>query len=255
MSWLTVNGIEIPALVDSASESRREIGETSPSFNGTMRKSRQSTKRDISFETPPLSGADAHAWDMLLRGVGEQVSFFDTFYSSKGLGPSVGYTAELSGGMTYHLGFGFQMLFFDGAKTISYAADLGLVWTVAVWYGPDGDYHHYLVDSDGRKWVDGVRNDGASTTFISVSSGTCTLTGNTVFADSLLLLPYLVPTTWPPVLGTATTAFSDLPELFLSGDVVPEASSRTAFGEVSLKVVRTASANNERVLSVSFSEV
>jgi hypothetical protein len=94
-------------------------------------------------------------------------------------------------------------------------------WTVALWASTNAgvDWNHYVVDSTARKWVDGVRNDGASTPFLAVAAGVVTL-GVTSVAygfDDVVGFPNLMPTDWPPQLYAFGFAFGLLPRITADG--------------------------------------
>lgn len=263
MPFLTVNGVELGGSISEPrgiAESRREIGESTNAFDGTLRKSRQSIKHDLEFETTPMTSANALAWESLIRGLGEVWSFDSSLYGSKGLGPTAGYTASRT---TSGPKFGAGELSVDATTgSISFAASLGSNWTAAFWRYESAAWHHYVITSAGTKWYDGVSDDGHSTTWFSVSSGTATIantTGAAVLYDDLVLLPFLPISTWPTVWGVASSAFSLLPKLTIAGDAIPEATSRSVMGEATPRVVKVVIGGslqtNARILSATFSEV
>ncbi len=259
MSFLTLNGIPLSVADGTAATATREIGERSMAFDGSARVSRQSVKRDLSFETIPLVSADAHAWDCFLRGLGESWSFDASFYGSKGLGPNAGYVAthNTTGGK-----FSGRLILTATTGSITYATQLGTDYTVMLWRFESAAWHHYEIHSDGKRWYDGVRNDALVITGIAVTGGSVVLTnatGSAIDYDGLVALPYLVPTTWPPIFGVATTAFSVLPKLIAAGDAVAEATTRSVMGDVSEgKYLQGYSGgsfrNNLRTLSVVLQE-
>ena len=263
MPFLTVNAIELgDSIAEPAGvkEGRREIGETSAAYNGTLRKSRQSIKNDLEFETVPMLSATALAWESLIRGLGEHWSFDSDLYGSKGLGPTAGYDASRT---TSGPKFGAGELSVTGVTgTISFAAALGSNWTACVWRYESAAWHHYVITSAGTKWYDGVSDDAHSTIWFEVASGTATISntaGAAVLYDDLVLLPFLPVSTWPTVWGVATSAFSALPKLTIAGDAVPEATTRTVMGEATpsfRKVMLSGSLRtNAKTLSVALSEV
>jgi len=97
VSFLLVNGLEVPVAIDSLTEPCRLIGDTSEADDGTLRKSEQAIKLDFDFSTTPLSPADARAWACLLRGLGDVWSFDSHLYSSKGVPPSAGNGTQVAG--------------------------------------------------------------------------------------------------------------------------------------------------------------
>ena len=263
MSFLLVNGVELGDLISEPSgvqEGRREIGETTPAYDGTLRKSRQSIKHDLEFETTPMLSATALAWESLIRGLGEKWSFDTDLYGSKGLGPTAGYVASrTTSGPKFGAG---ELSVTATTGTISFAASLGSNWTAAFWRYESAAWHHYVITSAATKWYDGVSDDAHATTWFAVASGTATITNTTgaaVLYDDLVLLPFLPVSTWPTVWGVAASAFSLLPRLTLSGDAIPEASTRTVIGDATpsfRKVVLSGSLRtNAKVLAISLSEV
>lgn len=238
MSALKLSGIELDAVVaasEDIKQTTRDIGEQSEASDGTMHQTRSARKLDFAFSTVPLSLAAAAAWWAFLSGEGEAWSFDANLYGSKGSGPS-----STSGTVFQSAGaakFGAGKLSLTNAASITWAgaaknsfarAD---TWTVSLWRNA-GSWTHYVVNSAGQKWVDGVRNDAATTTFLSVSSGDVTLSNSagTVTFDDLVVVPYLMPTDWPAQLAAAAAAFGPLPAHLLTGDFVTEQSSRLVLG-------------------------
>lgn len=238
MSALKLSGIEVDAVVaasEDIKQSTRDVGEQSEASDGTMHQTRSARKLDFAFQSVPLTLAAAAAWWAFFSGEGEVWSFDANLYGSKGSGPSstTGTVAQSLGSAKYGAG----KLEFTGAASITWAgaaknsfarAD---TWTISLWRNA-GTWTHYVVNSAGQKWVDGVRNDAATTTFLSVSSGDVTLSNSagTVTFDDLVVVPYLMPTDWPAQLAAAAAAFSPLPALALTGDFVTEQSSRLVLG-------------------------
>lgn len=224
MAFLTINGIDVEVAASSPpAATSEEVGERVRAFDGTLRVSRHAIKLSYEFTTPPMSRADATALRRLLMGEGHAWSFDSTLYSSKGLGGSSVTNAGQQASGSSKFGAGRLQV---GATTgtITFAASLGSTWSVGLWRSTDGTtYTHYLVRSDGAKWVDGTRSDATATTWLSVSGGSLTIantTGTAVYYDDLVALPFLTADTWGPMLGVATSAFSALPSLSVTGDMV-----------------------------------
>ena len=260
MSIITVNGINIGSIMAAGDDPKvewRDIGSESVATDGTTRLTRQTRKRDVKFKTIPLTQADAYAWTCLFTGEGETWSFDASLYGSKGTGPStnVGCTVEIS---TPKFGVG-RLNVPATTGVIAYTAAVNSFgssskWAVLVWRSTDAGatWTQYVVRSDGAKWVNGTRNDAASTTWLSVASGVVTITnttGSAVKYDDLVVLPFELMTTWPASLGAA--AFSPLPFVDLAGDVVDEQASRRVFAKVSESLVKVAG-SIRRKLDVDF---
>lgn len=250
MAVLSVNQINVGALIAAGDAPRvevRDIGNEAQGADGTWRVTRSARKRDLKFKTVPLTAADALAWASLFAGEGESWSFDFSLYGSKGLGPSANVGCTVPGGSSK---FGAGKLSVPATSgSITYAAAINSFgsttdWTVGVWRSTDSGatWSHYLVRSDGAKWLNGARNDGTSTTWLTVSAGSVTIantSGSAVLYDDLVVLPYKSVTAWGPTLGTATAAFSSLPLLNVAGDIVTEQATRLMLGKVTETVLKT----------------
>lgn len=260
---LRVNRINLGTIMATSEEptgERRDIGEEGLATDGSMRVTRLTRKRDLKFKTIPLSAADAFAWESLLIGEGEVWSFDASLYGSKGLGPFASAGATVVG--TGAPKFGAKMLNLAATSgTISYMAAIntfGVVstgWTVIVYRSTDAGttWTHYVVRSDGAKWVDRVRNDAASTTWLTVGmDGKVTIanvTGAAVNYDDLTILPFDVLASWIPALGWI--AFCPLPYLDLDGSFIPEQTRRRVLGHVTDTILKAAGSSKLR-LDVDF---
>lgn len=226
MPLLAINGLECPVRVGSLRRPPpEEIGVTDRAESGTLRTHRRNKKRRFEFAITTVKQVEALAWEALIRGDGQVWSFDANLYSSKGLAPSAGYSAVLQAGGKY----GANCLRITAGTTTNFpvgldAGDRPPNWTVAVWRNESAVWKHYVVNSLAQKWVDGVRNDAASTTFLAVSSaGTVSLTGATGLTDfdDLVCFPSVMPTTWPPILYATNRAFPSMPNLEVYGDLIP----------------------------------
>lgn len=219
MAGLTLNGIEVPVLRNGLSLGWTVIQDKARSYDGTWRKTEYARKREWKGEIKPQSQALTDAFRNLIRGIGYTWSFDADVFSAQGLAANGGHTATIVAGGKYG-----SLMRVPAATTITWPTNLGSNWTVVVWRLESAVWHHYVATSGGHKWVDGVRNDAASTTFISVSSGSLTITGATSLTDfdEMAALPYLVDDTWPPFMYTEdnTRARTALPRLSANGDLV-----------------------------------
>ena len=260
MAFVLIQDIPLAIADGGARQEIREIGESSRAVDGTLRKTRVTSKKSWNLETNWLDPEDAKAWLALIRGEGHVVGFDSTLqeYSSKGLPPTSGsYTVNASGGK-----FGGCVTLPATTGTIVYTpAGLGSEWTVAVFRYETATWNHYVVDSSARKWMNGTRNDALSTTWLSVSSGVVTLanvSGSAVDYDELTILPFVGESTefgayWSL---NASTQWADLPRLKLqvSGGTVC-----TVVGSVADVQYEQASVNGTwtvlQKLSLMFEEV
>lgn len=250
MAFLEINGIPFDVAVDSLTEEIREIGNSFVSFNGITGRTRITTKRDLTFESPLVDPVLARQWERLIRGEHEMWTFA-TAYGSKGSGPE-------SGSSSYSVGTYLQVL--TGGNFKFYIAPSSSAWSISFDAGtPAGGAPttHYTITSAGKKWVNGVRNDGASTTFVSVSSGigTFSFTGGYNY-DNLWTFPSLIDDDWGQYLDNAGigdgTAYS--PKLRVTGDAILEG-TRFCIGKVDSVDVVAAVGATRRKLTVRLEEV
>lgn len=237
---LSLSGINLGVLMaagDDPKVSMRDVGESSVAVDGSMRTTRNARKIDTAFKSVPVSVQDAHSWRCLISGEGEVWNFDSSLYGSKGSGPTASTNVAQSAGSAKY-----------GAGKLSVGATTGTVtyggaaanswgkfsdWTVSVWRFESGAWHHYVVRSDGAKWLDGVRADATSTTWLTVSSGNVTIansTGSAVLYDDLVVLPFKVLDDWPTQIFDAVATFGESPALPLTGELVTEQSSRMVLG-------------------------
>jgi hypothetical protein len=258
MPFLSASGIEIPVAVDTFTEEVREVGSTVQAFSGALVRSRIATKRDIEFEVPLTANTLAGQYERWLRGEGEMWTFTN-LYGSKGTGPESGYsgTIQASSGIS-----GTGNLTVASGSHAYRIAPAGSSWTFAVWYSTAASpsYTHYVVTSAGNKWVDGVSNNGASTTWAAVSNGILTLTGGTDRRwDNLFAFPATVDSTWPPIFygtagnGDVASGAALMPYLNLTGDAILE-TTRSAMGEVMGTSVLAADGSTRRKLTVRLAQ-
>lgn len=261
MSVLRLNGINLGAIMAAQEEpkgERRDIGNEAQATNGSMRVTIVARKKDMKFRTIPLSEEDAEAWDSLISGEGEVWSFDSHLYGSKGLGPSANVGCTVTAGSAKFGAAKLNVQATTGSITFTAAAfnsyGRASIWTVMAWRSINGGttWTHYAIRSDGAKWVNGVRDDAANTSFISVSNGAVTISNTDGTArqyDDLVVLPYLIHTSWPAQLQSA--AFSPLPFLNLDGDMVKEQATRVVKGSVSDSSVKLAQGYKKK-LEVQF---
>jgi hypothetical protein len=229
--FLALNQYAVPIKASSAPTIRQiAIGSQRRAFDGTLITQRRNHKRSWRLRTTAMSEANAHALLGLLAGRGHHWSFSssaDYYYSSKGLGKASGTATRTASGGKF-------------TSYITIAAAGQVIWdtdhpdytdsTAMVWYYTSAAWHHYIVRGDGAKWVDGVRNDAASTPFLSIDSSGRTLLGDTGAGagqdfDDLVSLPFTISADMAEAFGVMTAAFSDLPDLTMTGDIIRGAST------------------------------
>jgi len=237
MSALKLNGIEVDTVVSVSDlkHATRDIGERETAADGSLVITRSARKLDLFFTTVLLSLELAQIWWSFFTGEGEVWSFDTSLYGSKGTGPSsVTNTAVSAGSAKYGAGKlevgASGSITWDDVTANSFGR--ATAWTVCVWRTA-GSEVHYVVNSLGQKWVDGVRNDVASTTWLAVSSGDLTISnggGAAVIYDDLVVVPYVMPEDWPAQVHAAGAAFGPLPAHAATGDLVAEQTTRLVVG-------------------------
>lgn len=260
MSLLAINGIPFPVEPDSYEEVLRTIGEVVTSYGGAGSRSLYArTRADLTIESVPISDTDAVVWEQLIRGYGERWEF-SSFYGSRATVPSVVTGLSLTTAAP-NLAGGYKLLIAANSPVRHFTVPINFPsWTVSMWYSTAATaLSHYVVTSSGRKWVNGVRNDAAVTSWLSASFMTSLkVEGDLVLAtnvDDFVVIPYRVPDSWGPcfydLFNTYGQQYPATPYLTLSGDAFNP--SRTYFGSVSTRVIRVAGGVRRR-LSVELTE-
>lgn len=219
MSFLTVNGVPIPVLLKSARARPLKIQDAADAFDGSPRRVIRTQKQVIEGRLTVQSQALGEACRQLLEGAGHTFPFDADFYSSKGLGTSA--TAGTPVISTAGPKRGAGNLDCTGAgATATWATGLGSAWTVFAWVLYPSAWNHFVIRSDGAKWLNGVRDDAAYSAWLSVASGSMTLSLKNI--DDVVALPYSVPDAWPSLLYAEQNAraFSLLDRIRIGGDAV-----------------------------------
>lgn len=229
MAFLNVNQVPFPVADGSYREELREVGEEAVAYSGLRRRTRRALKRDCSFESSPMSGAEAHAWLQVLLGEGQSWPFDTThyFYSTKGLYPSVTPGPSIDGSV-FKYGTGSMLLGAGEADVATWTpGSTGGKATLFYWARRGaGAWTRYVHDSDARKWVDGIRNDGASTPWLTSMTGTAftfDADATATYVDGMHWWPFVVPdVTWAETWGSIDRNLGLSPAVELSGDVIEE---------------------------------
>lgn len=225
MSFFTIQGVHaIPVAHEKADVHRELIGDVKRSYSGKMLGTNRAIKNKWQFTTTWLVELEWRFLRAILEGEGHHWSFDDSSdykYSSKGLGPtSVTYIARYTGSTKFSSAGALQVTL---AQYVQYNVGYTNEWTVMVWRLESGTWHHYIVNNSSEKWVDGVRNDAASTPFITMVSGNIRIgdtgSGATQYFEDLVVIPEKINASWAVDLGVMTAAFSDLPLVRVGGNL------------------------------------
>ena len=221
-----VQNHEVPIAVTNPTVTPTAVGALQTTFSGKPVSTYQSIKKVWAGSTPLMNSSNARFLMALLEGRGHKWSFDDSSefaYSSKGLYPTVGTVAN----GTYYsttTKFGAGGLQVAANSYVQFNVGYDYDWTVLVWQGSNlSTATHYIVNSSGQKWVNGVRNDAASTPFIDVVSGNFRLgdpagtAANNRFDDAVII-DAKITEEWAADLGAMTSAFGALPLLRCRGE-------------------------------------
>jgi hypothetical protein len=223
MPGLTIGGVTVPVLARNAKRQPVKVEDWDKAFDGTPRGVIRSLKQSWQLQLVPKAQSLVAAFEHLIKGDGHAWSFDSDMYSAVGLGPNAGHSATIVGSGKYG-----NRLHVPTGTSITFAANLGSNWTVVVWRLEDSAWDHYVITSAGHKWENGFRQDGLSTTWLSVSGGSLTISGTTVSTvvkedfDDLRALPYVVDDSWPAQIYAedSARAASALPVISAGGNLI-----------------------------------
>lgn len=263
MSFLAINGIPFPTGRDGHEEEIREIGGLVTSYGGVANKSLYAkTRNDMKLESAPMPDAEALAWEQLVRGYGESWSFNSDFKGSRGTSPTVTTGLSISGAAPLLLSTQRLSIAANNPVRFFNVSFTPGRWTVSVWRSTAASaLSHYLVSTTGHKWVNGVRNDSAVTTWLQNFAGTdMRVNGDLVDVtnvDDLVILPFEIPDSWGPyfyqLYTTCSQQYPPLPKLTVSGDVFGTL-SRTYLGNAPSSKPLRAGGGIRRRVSVQLTE-
>lgn len=223
--YFKIQNHAVPVKHESGGFDSIVVGDNARAFSGKPLSTRRAIKKSWEFTTPLVTPAYARFLATLINGEGHTWDFDDSTdwkYSSKGLGP----TADTVGNGTRYTvttKFGAGALQVNASSYVQWNVDYDYDWTVMLWYGATFA-NHYIVRSNGAKWVDGVRNDAASTPFITVTGGNLRIGDSAAagfqYFDDVVIFPELIDTSFAEDFGVMTTAFGSLPRLRVSGEAL-----------------------------------
>jgi hypothetical protein len=257
MSFLTLNGIAAPALVEGSKKTTIEIADRGTAFSGAPYVSLRRRKNLYSVRLGPLSQSDADAWAGLVAGDGHHWTFDADLYADDGLTYSTLANAAVS---STHTKFGAKSLKLTATTgTITFPTALVEPWTVMVWQYKVA-WHWVVVRSDvAGGWTDGVYNAGTSTSWLSVAGSTVLSEpiGLDTWYDDLIILPYLVPASWIASLYSAAVVWPT--GLVATGDMISNG-PRSVLGKVNDRnqeqlVLAGSWADNAERLDIDLEEV
>jgi len=237
MSFVALNGLDVPVHYPDSEHTNEQIGEGGRSFAGTLIDSVRTNKRTWSVTTTIRSIAEAEQLEGLLRGDGWHFDFESDLYACvKGLAPATGYAGTTISAAQYKLG-AKSCKVTSGSTGPTYSCGLTADFSVGFWQYVGAWAHYWIVyDKDTTTYVEyvaGAVNTTINDTFRNamITGGNVVLMGtkatdnavSDVYYDDLVVLPYKVTAAMVTAhYGTAGAGleFGDCPRLNLTGDVL-----------------------------------
>ncbi len=247
-SFLRLNGIAVPVAHGGTTNADLEfIGKNVRSIDGSMVAGRRNIKGKWRFASALRTAAESLAFRDLIVGRGHVLSFdAQNSYTSKGMAPvsvAAGWGFSTSGPK-----YGAACASWTTGNALWSFFTSSSPWTLAWWVNESAaGWHHYVQNSAGTKWIDGVLAPGGSMLgFGGVASGVATFGSVTASKiDDIVALPYLTPADWPAQLYGFGSAFGLLPALTADGDFIEQNSSISVLGgEPTGKLFRGATVKN-----------
>jgi len=241
MAFLTVSGFAVPISATGVSLERQGHGEQAISYGGKQQPPRWGVTRVFDLSSPLTTRADAQALSGLISGDGHFIPFDTTLYSTKGLGPNIGYTITMSaaGGA---VGGGYVQVTSAQTLTYTFSAPIDRTFMVCKFVG--AAWVHYALTYDASTGTTVQYKNGVPHTPIAGDSvanwfsynatyGYWQLEGKTIAGvagnaryDQMVMAPYVMTAEMIAAFDTEilTTGlpFSPLPALRVSGDVIPD---------------------------------
>lgn len=241
---LRVNGIECHVLSGSASHKPNPFHDDTRAEDGTLLFNRQTIKESFRFTIAHRTPSEAIAWRQLLMGEGQVWNFDTTAYSSKGVAPtslafwSIGATAKYGAGALQLTALTGSVVF---PAIVSPLKGGNPRTSIAFWRRVGaGAFQHILLTSDGDAFVNGSLSGSPFSTWgvtFTSATGVWTLAADaasTTYIDDVVIVPFVIPSTWVADWYGYGSAFSQLAQLFIDGDLVDaNLITRTVIGKVS----------------------
>jgi hypothetical protein len=221
--FLKINGVAVPVADGSARGGVTFIGEAGRSVSGQGWRDFRSAKRIWAGALQLSAPATALAFRGLLSGLHDVWSFeANNVYSAKGVPLDVDAGVVVTNAQKK---FGTYSLEVPTTKSFDIAfVDLNPAaapWAVAWWHRQGGVWYHYVEQSTGVNYVDGVVSlhtpfwtGGGYTLTFSQSSGA------SIFVDDVATYPFVFPTSWPAQLAATGSATPDAPKLRAEGSSI-----------------------------------
>lgn len=259
-SFLTINGIDVPTLVDGAEAEVEQIADSARAENQALIENLEAVKLHLRLKLQPQTRANGFAFRQLINGAGHYWSFDDTaggggtagLYSSGGLGPTGAITGVTLGTSAPAPWRGAGRVQITSGNSLVYTLEPNLpgIEVMVAQSVNGGAWNHYFKNDGGTIYQNGVLNGAPSPVpqiTINLAAGTVTLntTGGVSYQfDELVIFPYRLPASWHAQAYTqqnpagSNKSWSALRQLLVEGDVLPEGGSKTMLGRVGREGIR-----------------
>jgi hypothetical protein len=183
-----------PVLVDDggASKDILQFGRIERGYLGQPRSERRGLPATWTLRTRHRAFSTAQTLAALVAGRGHHMGFDGSPWSDDGIGPELGGSYAVRERVRGLAGSGVHGTgWLEVDETIVYDVRLPRrTWTVLFWrdVDPRSSAQHVMVRSDGARWLDGVRDDNASTPELVVDEGGVGLLAGDY--DDLVVLPF-----------------------------------------------------------------
>lgn len=262
--FCAISGWDVQVKLDGGSHAGETIGSVQRAASSSMHKDVREEKRVWRLQTPLLTIAEANAIENLVKGKGWHFPFNDSMYGAQSnLGPVKGYTGCSIITSTPSPKYGTGCLKITSSNSATWDAQLGTEYTVMAWTYTGAVWAHYCLVNDGSgedPYIDG--SAGLTISNITISDGQVTLWGKGRDGspddrewDDLVILPWAAPSSLIAAVAADDEAFSDLPHLKLSGDMVPDTTAIDVVGKFlnsNYAFARLDGVASNRVRDVSF---
>lgn len=219
MVALAINGITASCRADSFTSGLIPIGESGRAFSGRGWSNTRALKRALSWKSGPLPIDEARAWEKLLGLGGHTCGFEADAWTDQGVEGVITSGARAIDRAKY------GATSFKAPGTISWAlgARFASEWSVFFWEYYTAWRHYGLTSASqaaGKYWYEGALNTGTPGAF-SVAGGLVKIsTVSAAWYDDLIVLPFVVPATWVPMMQAHTRALPAVPRVDVSGDLL-----------------------------------
>lgn len=187
MSFLLLDGWRLPAFNETPQQTFEQHGEITANWMNKPVRNRRALPSVWQAQMAVMLAEDATTLEGLLMGQGHHFPCDAHAFSESGIGPEAGGGYSILNRTSTNGMFGLGYL----SVSSNIVWDAKLIddsWTVAYWRAVTGTPVHVVVRADGAKFINGVRDDTAATTELTVDLGAVALTAGAY--DDVVILSF-----------------------------------------------------------------